>query len=320
MANAGDIKASYDALSDLWISSMSHMFGKDVLLDITGARYEGDFNVPYLDAQRNKHEYILEQIKFKKGDRVLDIGSGWGSMLKTINREGGTSVGITLSHEQVKYCRQINLDTFLIDWRDVAASKREGGQIGSILSNPFDSIISIGAFEHFCSIEEMKAGNQDIIYKEFFNTAHKLSKPSGRLFLQTMTWGGRGVPDLDKDMDCSATLHSLKRIYGQWVAYFPGSWLPNNEEQIVAAAKPYYDLVSSEDSRLDYVETARVWLEALNTPGGLKKKMAWLKFLKKGLIRPGLAARYRSLREDAFSRSFAYDMIGHRRLTFEKKN
>jgi len=126
-------------------------------------------------------------------------------------------------------------------------------------------------------------------------------------------------PDLNKDIDSSATLHSLKRIYGQWKAYFPGSWLPNNEEQIVAAAKPYFDLMKGEDGRLDYVETARVWFAAANAPGGFRKKMAWVKFLIRGLIRPELIARYRSVREDPFSRGFAYDMIGHRRLTFKKK-
>ena len=319
MANVGDIKASYDAVEELWLSSMSGMFGKDVLLDITCARYNGDYNLPYLDAQKNKQRYILEQIKFKKGDRVLDIGSGWGPMLKTIDNQGGHSVGITLSPTQVKYCRQNKLEAFLLDWKEITAKKKNNEQLSSIFSKPFNSIISVGAFEHFCSIKELKAGKQDKIYREFFRTVYELLESSGILYLQTMIWGGRGVPDLNKDIDSSASLHSLKRIYGQWIAYFPGSWLPNNEEQIVAAANPYFDLMKCEDSRLDYVETARVWLEAINAPGGFRKRMAWLKFLTKGLIRPELIARYRSLREDAFSRGFAYDMIGHRRLTFKKR-
>jgi len=238
MANVGDIKASYDALDELWLSSMSDMFGKNVLLDITGARYNGDYNLPYLDAQKNKQTYILEQIKFKKGDRVLDIGSGWGPMLKTIDNKGGHPVGITLSPAQVKYCRQNKLDAFLIDWKEIISNKKKNER--SIFSKPFNSIISVGAFEHFCSIKELKAGKQDKIYREFFKTTHELLEPNGILYLQTMIWGGRGVPDLNKDVDSSATLHSLKRIYGQWKAYFPGSWLPSNEEQIVAAAKPYF--------------------------------------------------------------------------------
>lgn len=318
MADIGDIKASYDALDELWIRSLKNMFGDGVLLDITGARYNGDYNVPYLDAQRNKQKYVLKQIKFKKKDRILDIGSGWGPMLKVIKNEGGKAAGSTLSPAQVKYCKQNKLDAFLLDWKEID-SKKENNQIDSIFNKPFNSIISIGAFEHFCSIEEMKEGKQEKIYRDFFKTASKLLDSKGMLYLQTMTWGGRGVPDLEKDIDSSAQLHSLKRIYGQWKAYFPGSWLPNNEEQIVAAAKPYFDLTRSEDGRLDYVETARVWIEAINAPGGCKKRLSWLKFLGKGLIRPELIARYKSVREDAFSRGFAYDMIGHRRLTFKKK-
>jgi len=318
MADIGDIKASYDALDELWIRSLKNMFGDGVLLDITGARYNGDYNVPYLDAQRNKQKYVLKQIKFKKKDRILDIGSGWGPMLKVIKNEGGKAAGITLSPAQVKYCKQNKLDAFLLDWKEID-SKKENNQIDSIFNKPFNSIISIGAFEHFCSVEEMKEGKQEKIYRDFFKTASKLLDSKGMFYLQTMTWGGRGVPDLEKDIDSSAQLHSLKRIYGQWKAYFPGSWLPNNEDQIVAAAKPYFDLTRSEDGRLDYVETARVWIEAINAPGGCKKRLSWLKFLGKGLIRPELIARYKSVREDAFSRGFAYDMIGHRRLTFKKK-
>jgi len=284
MANIEDIIATYDDANELWISSMSDMFGKDVLLDITCARYNGNYNLPYLDAQKNKQRYILNQIKFKKGDRVLDIGSGWGPMLKTINNKGGHSVGITLSPAQVEYCKKIKLSVFLIDWKEISTNK----EINPIFSRPFNSIISVGAFEHFCSVEEMKMGKQDKIYREFFKTAHDLLESNGRLYLQTMIWGRRGVPDLNRDVDSSATLHSLKRIYGQWIAYFLGSWLPNNEEQIVEASKSYFDLKRREDGRLDYVETARVWLEAINTPGGFKKRVAWLKFLKKGLIRSKL--------------------------------
>lgn len=66
MANVGDSKASYDALEEFWLPSMSGMFGKDVFLDITCALYNGDYSLPYLDAQKNKQKYIHQQIKFKK--------------------------------------------------------------------------------------------------------------------------------------------------------------------------------------------------------------------------------------------------------------
>ena len=76
----------------------------------------------------------------------------------------------------------------------------------------------------------------------------------------------------------------------------------------------------SEDGRLDYVETARVWLEAVNAPGGLKKWLEWGKFLWKGIRRPELITRYKAVREDAFSRGFAYNIIGHKRLTFQRSS
>jgi len=251
----------------------------------------------------------------------LDIGCGWGNMLKEIEAKGAHGTGLTLSPAQHKYCLDSGWETRLEDWKAYSSLSEERLDLDQLTNGPlFDGVISIGAFEHFCSIKDFEQGRQDEIYHSFFEMVDSCLKPGGKLYLQTMIWGDRGMPDPRTDFDASAPRGSIPRILAQWAAYFPGSFLPEGENQIVNAAPPFFDLTRSEDGRLDYVETARVWLEAINASGGLGKLLDWGKFLVKGIRRPGLVTRYKSIREDAFSRGFAYNAIGHKRLTFQKSS
>jgi cyclopropane-fatty-acyl-phospholipid synthase len=321
MADQGDIQVSYDALESLWINSMRRRFGSDVALDFTGARYNGDYTRGYEESQADKRNYVLEQIGLKKGDKILDIGCGWGNMLKEMNEKGASSVGLTLSPAQQKYCLGNGWDARLKDWKAYSSLSKETLNMDELTDgNLFDGVISIGAFEHFCSNEEFQDKKQDEIYHAFFRMVQHCLKPKGKFYLQTMTFGDRGVPDFDKDMDASAPKGSVSRILAQWKAYFPGSYLPEGKKQIIKAASHFFNLTKSEDGRLDYVETARVWCEAINTPGGLNKWLEWGKFIWKGRFRPELITRYKALREDAFSRGLAYNIIGHKRLTFQRSS
>jgi cyclopropane-fatty-acyl-phospholipid synthase len=321
MADQGDIQVSYDAMEALWINSMRRKFGSDVALDFTGARYNGDYTRGYEEAQADKRNYVLEEIGLKKGDRVLDIGCGWGNMLTEIEERGASCIGLTLSPAHQKYCMVNGWDARLIDWKTYSSLSNETSNLDELTGGElFDAVISIGAFEHFCSVEEFEHGKQDEIYQALFRMVHSCLKPKGKFYLQTMTFGDRGVPDLKKDVDASAPKGSPSRIMAQWKAYFPGSCLPGGEKQIVNAASQLFDLTKSEDGRLDYVETARVWVEAVNSPGGFNKWLEWGKFIWQGRHRPELITRYKAVREDAFSRGFAYNIIGHKRLTFQRNS
>ena len=113
---------------------------------------------PSKQAQRRKHDYIVEQIGIGPGRRVLDLGCGWGPLLDVVRRRGGRGVGVTLSSAQVAACRRNGLDVHLFDARRLTP-----GTFG-----PFDAVASLGAFEHFCSPEEYRAGHQERIYRDLF--------------------------------------------------------------------------------------------------------------------------------------------------------
>ena len=89
---------------------------------------------------------------------MLDLGCGWGPLLDYVRRRGGTGVGVTLSSAQAAACRRHGLDVHVADAREVTRET-----FGS-----FDAVASLGAFEHFCSPEEYRAGRQDEVYRELF--------------------------------------------------------------------------------------------------------------------------------------------------------
>lgn len=140
---------TYDWLDEIFRASMGEF------ADFSGAYYHGNYNLSLEEAQLKKHKFILKSIHFKPGMRVLDVGSGWGPMLKYIKDNGGHPVGITLSKAQAEHTKRHGFEVYLKDWRDLNA--KDLGKFGAV--------ISIGAFEHFCNVEQYLAGEQDKIYK-----------------------------------------------------------------------------------------------------------------------------------------------------------
>src|SRR5579864_8490399 len=145
MAGQREIEETYDFMDEVF----RVCFGENA--DLTCALYNGDFSKSLFQAQRDKHEYILEGIRFAPGFRVIDIGCGFGPMLKAIKECGGQGVGLTLSRKQAAACGRTGLDARVMDWKDLSADTLGG----------FDAVVSVGAFEHFCSVEEYLAGRQE---------------------------------------------------------------------------------------------------------------------------------------------------------------
>ena len=94
-------------------------------------------------AQQNKLNHIISKLNIKPGQKILDIGCGWGGMSFEIARQKGCEVvGISLSKNQIDYCnkkaKELNLDNQvqfqLVDYRE--------------LQGKFDRIVSVGMFEH----------------------------------------------------------------------------------------------------------------------------------------------------------------------------
>ncbi|MHC4695494.1 MAG: SAM-dependent methyltransferase, partial [Planctomycetota bacterium] len=120
MASQKDITFTYDDIDRLWRLSLGEH------ADISGAYYDGDYGKSLEQAQRDKHEWILEGIGFQRGHRVLDIGCGWGPMLRAVGDRGGEAIGLSLSPKQVATCRRHGLDARLRDWKEL-----QEGELGT---------------------------------------------------------------------------------------------------------------------------------------------------------------------------------------------
>jgi len=281
------------------------------LADFSCAKYDGDFSLSLGEAQRRKHEYVGEQIGIGPGRRLLDLGCGWGPLLDYVRRQGGVGLGLTLSSAQLASCRRNGLDVRIEDARLI-----DRASVGE-----FDAVASLGAFEHFCSLEDFRAGRQEQIYRDFFVRVADVLPEGGRLYLQTMVFG-RTMPSPDRlDLDALTAPSLPPRGSDAWLLallgrQFPGSWLPFGGEQVVRSAAPSLRLVTSSNGRLDYIETITQWNARIGAPS-----------LRKTALKAMLVPRWLTDRDFrlAFTSGvsvnkvcFERELLDHWRFVFEK--
>jgi cyclopropane-fatty-acyl-phospholipid synthase len=298
VAGQQDLEFTYSLIDRLFRLSLGEM------ADFSGAKYDGDFSLTLEQAQARKHDYVAEQVGIGPGRRVLDLGCGWGPMLDVVRKRGGTGVGVTLSSAQVEACRRNGLDVHLFDARQLTPES----------FGPFDAVVSLGAFEHFCSPEEQAAGEQDHLYRDLFARVASVLPDGGRFYLQTMVFGRNMIPLEEVDID--APRESDAWYLALLGAQFPGSCLPFGSEQIVRNAEPDFRLVERSSGRLDYVETIRQWRQRFGEPS-----------VKKTLLKARLAPRWLTSKDFrlAFTSGvspnsvcFERELLDHFRLVFEK--
>ncbi len=179
-------------------------------------------------AQMAKQRHLAAKLLLKPGQKVLDIGSGWGGLALYLAKEGGADVtGLTLSHSQLKVARERALKAGLnnkVDFqlRDYREQKGE-----------FDRIVSVGMFEHV-------GVNQ---YEKYFSTLKELLKEDG-----------------------VCVLHSIGRMAGPastspWIRkyIFPGGYSPSLSETLAVIEKSGLWVADIEVLRLHYAETLQAW-------------------------------------------------------------
>ncbi|MFD7424186.1 class I SAM-dependent methyltransferase [Streptomyces californicus] len=119
------------------------------------------------EAQRDKLDLVCRKLALREGDRLLDVGCGWGSMAIHAARHHGARVtGITLSREQAALARKRVADEGLTDRVEIRVQDYRDVDDG-----PYDAISSIGMAEHVGSVR----------YREYADDLYALLKPGGRL-------------------------------------------------------------------------------------------------------------------------------------------
>ena len=298
MADRGDIDFTYSLTDRVFRLSLGE------LADFSGAKYDGDFSLTLEEAQARKHEYVAEQIGIEPGRRVLDLGCGWGPLLNFIRTRGATGVGVTLSQAQLAACRRHGLDVHLFDARELTPES----------FGAFDAAASLGAFEHFCSPEEYRAGRQEEIYRDFFGRVAAVLPANGRFYLQTMVFGPNMIP-LD-EVDINAPRDSDSWYLALLARQFPGSWLPLGRDQVVQCADPSFRLVSIESGRLDYLQTMTEWSKRTGARS-LQKTLLKLRLIPRWLTSSDFRLAFTS-GVGANKVCFERELLEHYRIVLEK--
>jgi cyclopropane-fatty-acyl-phospholipid synthase len=222
-----NIHAHYDlgnAFYKLWL---------DDTMSYSSAWFEGDRTRSLPDAQWAKVRRALDECRLQPGQRLLEIGCGWGGVAEYATRHYDAQVtGVTLSTEQLAFAQR-RLDTQglggradlrLQDYRDLN-------------DGPYDAVASIEMFE--------AVGRK--YWPGFFRQLHSLLKPGGRACIQSIT-----IRD-----DLFARYVDSTDFIQQYI--FPGGLLPSPSAFREQAAKAGLRIVNELSFGADYAETLRRW-------------------------------------------------------------
>jgi cyclopropane-fatty-acyl-phospholipid synthase len=196
-------------------------------------------------AQLRKIDYHIHQAKAAQSGRVLDVGCGWGGLLKRLVEVYSVkqAVGLTLSPAQAEWIKSFQhpqIQVSVESWADHNPAE------------PYDAIISIGAFEHFATLE-MSSVQKVQGYRAFFRRCQEFLKPGGWMSLQTFAYGN--IRYREEARKLPATQFLARDI-------FPETDPPCLVD-IVEAVGGIFEVVMLRNDRQHYARTCRIWLENL---------------------------------------------------------
>lgn len=190
-------------------------------------------------AQINKLDHLCRKLRLQPGERLLDVGCGWGGLARHAARHYGVSVyGITLSKEQLALARAKNaaaglsdaIELQLQDYRDLPGCAE------------FDKVVSVGMFEH------VGLANLDT----YFGVLHEQVKPGGLVMNHGIT---------AKHLDGRPVSRGAGTFIGRYV--FPHGELPHLATAIASMSGQGLEVVDVESLRLHYARTLEHWSENL---------------------------------------------------------
>jgi cyclopropane-fatty-acyl-phospholipid synthase len=193
-------------------------------------------------AQATKYELICRKLGLQPGQRMLDVGCGWGGMaIHAARHHGVHAVGVTLSEPQAEWARRAAHDAGLADRVEIRVQDYR-----DVHDGPFDAVSSIGMFEH------VGAAKLD----EYFDALFRLVKPGGRL--------------LNHGIARSAAVHARARFARRGFIdryVFPDGELHEVGSVVSRIQKAGFEARHVEGLREHYALTLRQWVRNL--------EMAW---------------------------------------------
>jgi cyclopropane-fatty-acyl-phospholipid synthase len=222
-----NIHAHYDlgnAFYELWL---------DPTMNYSSAWFDNDRSKPMAEAQTAKVRRALRMVDARAGDRILEIGCGWGALAELGGQEFGAHMsGVTLSREQLAFANQRMQKLGLADTSNLRLQDYR-----DIDDGPYDAI---------CSIEMLEAVGQEY-WPTYFESVARLLKSGGKACVQTIV-----IDDSLFDRYVKSTDFIQQYI-------FPGGCLPCPREFRAHAERAGLKVIDELAFGLDYAETLRRW-------------------------------------------------------------
>jgi cyclopropane-fatty-acyl-phospholipid synthase len=197
------------------------------------------------EAQMAKIDLALGKLDLQPGMTLLDVGCGWGSVMKrAVEKHDVNVIGLTLSNNQSTYCQR------LLDDMDCGRSRQVLLRGWEEFDEPVDRIVSIEAFEAFPKDR----------YAAFFETCYHILPSGGRMVLQTIMghplkrWPEMGIP---------ITMTDLKFMRFIAKEIFPGGAVPCDEDIVEYSGDAGFSVEQKQLLDEHYVRTLDTWAKNL---------------------------------------------------------
>lgn len=224
------VQAHYDLSNEFFALFL------DPSMTYSCAYFERD-GMTLAEAQRAKINLTLGKCDLKPGQRLLDVGCGWGATLRrAVEAYGVRGVGLTLSRNQQALASQR-----LADLGDRVEIRLQGWEE---FNEPVDRIVSIGAFEHF----------REERYAAFFERCHRILPGDGRLVLHSITW-----PDPEAIRGIELSPEAVGFIKFLLKKIFPGGQLPAVPKVARYLRDAGFEVTRMHRIGLNYAPTLDAW-------------------------------------------------------------
>jgi len=187
-------------------------------------------------SQQRKYQNIIDNVGIKPGQRVLEIGCGWGGFMDESLAQNVHVTGLTLSKEQRLFALQRLATQYASDQYDIKLQ---------------DYRLEEQQYDHIVSIEMFEAVGKEY-WDEYFETLKRCLKPDGKIGIQVITIADEKAESYQKSVD-------FIQAY-----IFPGGLLPSVSQIHQYADKHGFDVEQNQDFGADYGVTCQLWKQAFN--------------------------------------------------------